>query len=108
MKLEFRKDIFITAVICTNLTLLTASAIDSHFSPKPPLLTRNGSDWTLQHIPMPSCPDDSTRTVDIPERDEVDALTVTCVAHNPSVKLGTGADGRMIDEPDLAAQEDSK
>ena len=37
----------------------------------------NGS-WKLEHIHMPACKDGLKRTVDIPERDEVDALTVNC------------------------------
>ena len=34
--------------------------------------------WKYEHIPMPACKDGLKRTVDIPEQDEVDALTVNC------------------------------
>ena len=44
-----------------------------------PTLTRNGTNWVLAHVPMPECPNDHKRTVAIPERDEVDALTVSCI-----------------------------
>ena len=34
--------------------------------------------WKLEHVTMPVCPDGLKRTVDAPEQDEVDALTVNC------------------------------
>lgn len=40
-------------------------------------LLPNGG-WKLEHVPMPACPDGLKRTIDAPERDEVDALTITC------------------------------
>jgi len=59
-----------------------------------PSYTQTKSGWKLEHVPVPSCPDSYKRTVDIPERDEVDALTVTCAAHLPDRSLGLDADGR--------------
>lgn len=43
-----------------------------------PTLTYQGSNWTLEHISMPPCPDSHKRTVHAPEKDEVDALSVSC------------------------------
>lgn len=46
-----------------------------------PKYTTTDAGWTLEHIAVPSCPDDHTRVVDLPERDEVDAMTVSCLKH---------------------------
>lgn len=43
-----------------------------------PTYTATPTGWKLEHVPMPVCPDDHKRTIDAPERDEVDALSVTC------------------------------
>lgn len=44
-----------------------------------PTLTNIFNGWKLEHIPVPACDDDFKRTVELPERDEVDAMTITCV-----------------------------
>jgi len=46
--------------------------------PHPTLTPLLNGGWTYQHVPMPPCPDALKRTVDIPEQDEVDALTIDC------------------------------
>lgn len=33
--------------------------------------------WKLEHIPMPPCPEDHDRTIDMPERD-LNAFTLVC------------------------------
>jgi len=43
-----------------------------------PTYTETPSGWKLEHVPMPPCRDDWKRTVNVPEQDEVDALSVTC------------------------------
>lgn len=48
------------------------------FQPHPTYTPLPGGGWTYEHVPMPACPDALTRTIDAPERDEVDALTITC------------------------------
>lgn len=43
-----------------------------------PTTTYSPSGWVMSGVQMPVCPDDHIRTVDIPERDEVDSLAVSC------------------------------
>lgn len=61
-----------------------------------PTFTSNATGWKLEHIPVPPCRDGYTRSVDIPERDEVDAMTVTCSAALPNASLDVDARGRTI------------
>jgi hypothetical protein len=59
-----------------------------------PTFTGNATGWKLEHIPVPPCKDSWTRSVDLPERDEVDAMTVTCSAQLPNASLDLDAQGR--------------
>lgn len=43
-----------------------------------PTLTYSPYGWVLSGVAMPPCPDNYRRTVDIPERDEIDSLAVSC------------------------------
>jgi hypothetical protein len=58
--------------------------------------TSNAQGWKLEHIAIPACRDGYTRSVDIPERDEVDAMTVTCAKELPEPSLDLDAQGRTI------------
>lgn len=49
-----------------------------HFESRPTFTALPNGGWTYEHVPMPACPDALTRTIDAPEEDEVDALTITC------------------------------
>ena len=82
------------AILAAGL-LLVGAGIQHHMDT--PKVQRHGTDWVVRDIPIPACPDGSTRTVDIPERDEVDALAVSCVQHNPSTVLGTDSQGKLQD-----------
>lgn len=62
-----------------------------------PTFTSNAQGWKLEHIAIPACRDGFTRSVDIPERDEVDAMTVTCARELPEPSLDLDAQGRTID-----------
>lgn len=57
-----------------------AAAMLDLYQREQPKITRHGTGWSLEHVQMPACPDDHKRIVDAPERDEVDALSVYCVA----------------------------
>jgi hypothetical protein len=60
------------------LALLAGFAIGFAAHRQPTKLIYSGSNWVLSGIPMPPCPDDYKRSVEIPERDESDSLAVTC------------------------------
>jgi hypothetical protein len=61
-----------------------------------PKYSQTATGWKLEHIPVPPCKDGWTRSVDLPERDEVDAMAVTCAAHLPDASLDLDAQGRTI------------
>lgn len=62
-----------------------AERIDKPTAPqRMPHVVYFGQDWIMAHVPMPICPDGSKRTIDLPERDEVDAFTITCKAPVPT------------------------
>lgn len=46
----------------------------------PGIVVWDNTSWIMSGVPMLPCPDDHIRTVEVPERDEVDALTVKCMA----------------------------
>jgi hypothetical protein len=62
----------------------------------PPKYTSTSTGWKVEHIALPSCPDSYQRNVDLPERDEVDAETVTCSKSLPNSELNLDAHGRTI------------
>ncbi len=56
-----------------------ANGLESECKASLPTVTHlpNGG-WRLEHIPMLACPDSLRRTVEIPERDETDLVTINC------------------------------
>lgn len=78
-----KRSLLITALgLAIGLTIgaVIQNRVDNAQSPR---VVYTGTNWTMPHVPMPVCPDDHKRTVDIPERDEVDAFTITCKAVKP-------------------------
>lgn len=47
-----------------------------------PKFTRIGTGYAYQHVEYPVCPDGHVRIVQIPERDEVNMLTILCLEGN--------------------------
>lgn len=74
---------------------MTAAACQIVRSRTEPTFTRQGRGWTVEHIPMPECPNDLKRTFDAPERDEVDLFTIVCAGNGIANGLANSSTNRL-------------